>query len=230
VALKIVDNIQDCNPLVLQYILREVTIIRQLQTQNPNQTAIVRLLEGFTRTVTVSTNPPSKKQQLILVFEHYPMTLLGWINSKQEAGNLTLSEIKKIFYECLRVLNYLQSANVMHRDIKADNILVNPDTLEVRLIDFNWSRPDPNRPHNDFFTCTSLDDKRTASKLVQDISLSLPQRPLTPKVQVPQYRAPEIAINNGRYNKAIDTWSMGCIFAELIAFYHSQQLREENTS
>ena len=30
------------------------------------------------------------------------------------------------------------------------------------------------------------------------------------------YRAPEVILNASEYNKAIDIWSTGCIFAELI--------------
>jgi serine/threonine protein kinase len=30
------------------------------------------------------------------------------------------------------------------------------------------------------------------------------------------YRAPEVILNASEYNKAIDVWSAGCIFAELI--------------
>jgi len=38
----------------------------------------------------------------------------------------------------------------------------------------------------------------------------------TPVVVTLWYRAPELLLGNDKYNKAIDMWSVGCIFAELL--------------
>ncbi|MFN9319129.1 MAG: serine/threonine protein kinase, partial [Chitinophagales bacterium] len=37
------------------------------------------------------------------------------------------------------VLGYLQSLNIIHKDIKPENILINAKTLEIRIIDFSIS-------------------------------------------------------------------------------------------
>jgi mitogen-activated protein kinase 1/3 len=36
------------------------------------------------------------------------------------------------------------------------------------------------------------------------------------QVCTPCYRAPEVVINRGRYDAAMDMWSVGCIFGELL--------------
>jgi serine/threonine protein kinase len=49
---------------------------------------------------------------------------------------LTESESKKIFKQILGALDYCHQNGVVHFDIKLDNIMINPDTNEVTLIDF----------------------------------------------------------------------------------------------
>lgn len=40
--------------------------------------------------------------------------------------------------------------------------------------------------------------------------------PLTRQVCTPCYRAPEVVMSRGGYTSSLDTWSVGCIFAELL--------------
>jgi serine/threonine protein kinase len=40
--------------------------------------------------------------------------------------------------------------------------------------------------------------------------------PLTRMVATPCYRAPEVVMSRGGYTAAIDMWSAGCIFGELL--------------
>lgn len=40
--------------------------------------------------------------------------------------------------------------------------------------------------------------------------------PLTRQVCTPCYRAPEVVMSRGGYTSALDMWSVGCIFAELL--------------
>lgn len=43
-----------------------------------------------------------------------------------------------------------------------------------------------------------------------------PFRPMTPKVVTLWYRAPELLLGASVYTTAIDLWSAGCIFGELL--------------
>lgn len=47
-------------------------------------------------------------------------------------------ETKKIFIQICKALNYCHGKNIVHRDIKLENILVD-ETLKVKVIDFGFS-------------------------------------------------------------------------------------------
>lgn len=93
-------------------------------------------------------------------------------------------------YQILRGLKYVHSASVLHRDLKPSNLLVNGN-CDLKICDFGLARvSNPEENHGGF---------------------------LTEYVATRWYRAPEIMLSWKEYTKAIDMWSVGCIFAELLA-------------
>lgn len=88
--------------------------------------------------------------------------------------------------QTLRALKYIHSANVLHRDLKPSNLLVNSN-CDLKICDFGLARP-----------------------------VEVNSGPLTEYVVTRWYRAPEIMLSCQEYTKAIDVWSVGCIFAELL--------------
>ena len=56
--------------------------------------------------------------------------------------NTTLSEdnVKTIVYQLLLALEYCHARRVVHRDLKPQNILIERDTLRVKLADFGLAR------------------------------------------------------------------------------------------
>ncbi|GME88240.1 unnamed protein product [[Candida] boidinii] len=103
---------------------------------------------------------------------------------------LTDSHYQSFIYQILCGLKYIHSADVLHRDLKPGNLLVNAD-CELKICDFGLARgysSDPEK-NNGF---------------------------LTEYVATRWYRAPEIILSFQGYTKAIDVWSVGCILAELL--------------
>lgn len=77
--------------------------------------------------------------RFFIIMEYVPKgSLLEYVNNK---GNLNEVEAQKLFVELVDVLEYLhQEKQVVHRDLKADNILLD-ENLNIKLIDFGMARP-----------------------------------------------------------------------------------------
>ena len=101
--------------------------------------------------------------------------------------SLSIDHVQYFVYQILRGLKYIHSANVLHRDLKPSNLLLNSN-CDLKICDFGLAR--------------GVEDE---------------QKDLTEYVVTRWYRAPEIMLACQEYTKAIDMWSVGCIFAELLA-------------
>jgi len=99
---------------------------------------------------------------------------------------LSDEHIQYFVYQILRGMLYIHSANVMHRDLKPSNVLLNKN-CDLKICDLGL--------------CRGFDKEDEAK---------------TEYVVTRWYRAPEVILNASRYTKAIDVWSIGCIFAELL--------------
>jgi len=101
---------------------------------------------------------------------------------------LSDQHVQYFLYQLLRGLKYIHSCNVLHRDLKPSNLLVN-ENCDLKITDFGLSRGVNPSDCLDF---------------------------LTEYVVTRWYRAPEIVLSSDTYTKAVDMWSVGCIFAELL--------------
>ena len=112
------------------------------------------------------------------------------IYSKQPLSD---SHYQYFIYQLITGVHYLHSANVIHRDLKPSNILVNKD-CQIKICDFGLGRGLPEEGEG------NIDDGN-----------------LTQYVTTRWYRAPEVILCPSKYSKAMDIWSIGCIFAEIMA-------------
>jgi len=114
------------------------------------------------------------------------------IRSRQK---LTNAHFQYFLYQMLRGLKYIHSAGVLHRDLKPGNLLVNSD-CGLKICDFGLARGLSLPPEDPEISKAAM---------------------MTEYVATRWYRAPEIMLSSSNYSKAIDIWSIGCIFAELLS-------------
>lgn len=89
-----------------------------------NNKAVVQPLDWFEH---------KKKYLLVMERTRNVMDLFDLMNCK---GPLPEKSAKKIFKQVVNAVRVCHKNGVVHRDIKDENVLVNPETFEAKLIDF----------------------------------------------------------------------------------------------
>jgi mitogen-activated protein kinase 1/3 len=133
--------------------------------------------------------PPSRREfkDIYVVFELMESDLHQVIKANDD---LTPEHYQFFLYQLLRALKYIHTANVYHRDLKPKNVLANAD-CKLKICDFGLARV----AFNDMPTTIFWTDY----------------------VATRWYRAPELCGSFfSKYTPAIDIWSIGCIFAEIL--------------
>jgi len=176
VAIKKCKNIFSSKTLVKRT-LREARLLRVL-SNHPNIIKLIRvLMPRYTSTF----------NSLYLVFQMMETDLASIIRSAQQ---LTDEHVRYFSVQLLRACDFLHHNDIVHRDIKPRNILVNGDCT-LRVADFGLGR-----------VHTPNDDSNTVA--------------MTAYVTTRWYRAPEILVGWGKYGVGIDMWAVGCVIAELV--------------
>ncbi|XP_072773456.1 cyclin-dependent kinase 11B isoform X7 [Taeniopygia guttata] len=95
-------------------------------------------------------------------------------------------EVKTLMIQLLRGVKHLHDNWILHRDLKTSNLLLSHSGI-LKVGDFGLAR-----------------------------EYGSPLKPYTPVVVTLWYRAPELLLGAKEYSTAIDMWSVGCIFGELL--------------
>ncbi|XP_057475698.1 probable serine/threonine protein kinase IRE isoform X2 [Actinidia eriantha] len=118
--------------------------------------------------------------------------------------------------ELVLALEYLHSLNVIHRDLKPDNLLIGPDG-HIKLTDFGLSKvglinstDDLSGPPVSSTTLIAAGKPKTDAQ-----STKREQRQKQSVVGTPDYLAPEILLGMG-HGATADWWSVGVILFELL--------------
>ncbi|KAI9366792.1 kinase-like domain-containing protein [Zopfochytrium polystomum] len=99
---------------------------------------------------------------------------------------LSPSLIKSYMRQLVDGIRFCHSHRILHRDLKPQNLLI--DQLgTLKLADFGLAR-----------------------------AFGIPLRTYTHEVVTLWYRSPEILLGSKHYSTAVDMWSIGCIFAEMV--------------
>jgi mitogen-activated protein kinase 1/3 len=189
---------EDC--IDCKRILREISILSELSHNN-----VVKVIDFW--------YPEDAKsfQEVYIMMELCDSDLKKLI---RQDVTLDPIHINTVLYNLLLGLNYIHSAGVYHRDLKPANCFVNRDCT-VKIGDFGLSRAmggDSN--HLEHHQNTPRDQQDTPKPVVPHTKRL--EKNLTSHVVTRWYRAPELILLQANYTEAIDVWSVGCIFAELL--------------
>ena len=148
--------------------VREIKLLQSLKHEN-----VVSLQE-----VMVEHN------DCFMVFEYLSHDLTGLLN--HPTFKLEHAHKKHLSKQLFEGLNYLHRRGVLHRDIKAANILVSSQG-QLKLADFGLARFYSKRGRPDY----------------------------TNRVITIWYRSPELLLGETQYGPAVDIWSAACVMVEI---------------
>uniref|UniRef100_A0A8C6XA85 Glycogen synthase kinase-3 beta n=1 Tax=Naja naja TaxID=35670 RepID=A0A8C6XA85_NAJNA len=124
---------------------------------------------------------------LNLVLDYVPETVYRVARHYSRAKQtLPMIFVKLYMYQLFRSLAYIHSFGICHRDIKPQNLLLDPDTAVLKLCDFGSAKQLVRGEPNVSYICSRY------------------------------YRAPELIFGATDYTSSIDVWSAGCVLAELL--------------
>eukprot|EP00435_Cladocopium_sp_Y103_P037620 s147_g10.t1 len=125
--------------------------------------------------------------------------------------SLTPLHINTLLYNLLVGMKYLHSAGIYHRDLKPANCLVNQD-CSIKICDFGLSR--------------AIGEAHAVEEPGEQVNTQKLKRFLTGHVVTRWYRAPELILLQENYTEAIDVWSIGCIYAELLGMLEGNKMED----
>jgi len=124
---------------------------------------------------------------LNLVLEFVPETMYRACRNYTKAKqHMPIVCVRLYMYQLFRSLAYIHAMGICHRDIKPQNLLLDPVSGVLKLCDFGSAK------------------------------MLIPGEPNVAYICSRYYRAPELIFGSTNYTTSIDIWSAGCVMAEML--------------
>ncbi|QSS66037.1 serine/threonine-protein kinase bur-1 [Histoplasma capsulatum] len=185
VALKkiLMHNEKDGFPITA---LREIKLLKMLS--HPN---VLQLQE---MAVERPRGEGRKKPSMYMVTPYMDHDLSGLLENP--SVHFTEPQIKCYMLQLLEGLRYLHENKILHRDMKAANLLINNKGI-LQIADFGLARPYDESPPK---------PGKGGGEAVREYTTLVVTR---------WYRPPELLLHLRKYTTAIDMWGVGCVFGEM---------------
>lgn len=163
-------------------VLREISLLQILKNNKRNVINIIDII--------------SNSNNLGVIMNYYEKDLSKVIDNKE----LNYTEKVKISYYILDAIEFLHSNNIIHRDVKPENILIDSDNFPI------------------------LTDLTLAKKIDKKLDGNTHTNPVATYI----YRAPEVVYKK-KYSFPIDLWSVGIVVYELFSSSRIKTKNSEET-
>ena len=194
-AVKIIDKSITRHSDLYKYLVTELQMLKKLN--HPNVIKLIKLIDNETQT------------HLLLVMEYCNGGTLSECleKFKKFKGKPFTEEIVQyLTKQIVEALIYIHDNNIIHRDLKLENIMVHFDNnndkenlnmmkAKIKIIDFSLSK--------------QLESKNA-------LTSSLLGTPLYMSPNILEQYGPNKNLKNFRYGTEVDIWSLGCICYELL--------------
>ena len=181
------ENINDNNQIVAAKIVRNNDLMRKAAQQ---EMLILRKLKSSTKNARIHcislVNHLYYRNHTIMIFEGMHCNLRDIIKKYGSGVGINNHVIQIYAFQLIAGLNFLSELNIVHADLKPDNILVSADLKQLKISDFG------------------------SAYLLSDPAAVQP----TPYLVSRFYRAPEIILGLN-IDQRIDMWSLATSLAEL---------------
>ena len=193
-AIKVVNLCRDENEGVDVTVVREIGVLRMLRS-HPN---VAEMVDFFIK----------NGKEAHMVFDRAECNLYEW-QHRLPGSVVPYEKAACIASQMWSALDHLHMHEVMHRDLKPQNLLVEEGGARIRVADFGMARVVRGR------LCCKPDQPDQPDQPDRGDSLMVRGAHTPDQVVTVWYRAPEVLLGTTDYTPAIDVWSGACIVVEM---------------
>jgi len=209
------------NPQMTKSTVREIKLLQHFSTKtkspegyHPNILRVLDIFVSLDGDVTPQTTKKELEEKIksfndvYIVLEKYDMSLKDLINAKS-----ALEESQRAYftYQMLKGMKAIFSANVMHRDMKPENLLIRTESCELVICDFGSGRgfDAKKEQHATVMSFTTTQWYRPPESFLEDLTRE-------PDAELQSGEGFVLPQTRMELSQALDMWSCGAILGEMM--------------